>query len=220
MEGNKIYRTPIIQKKPILGYLEDYAFVIQAFIKLYQASFDEKWIETAKDLLIYTIENFFDDREGFFFYADKNTVQLIATKKEVFDNVIPSSNAIMAENLYLLGLLYDNDEFADIAQRMVNQMKKLTTTEPEYTTYWASVFLMISQPIAEIVIVGHDLIEIRDKINVRYHPNKIFCGTNISSQLPLLKGRKNLKDNTIYVCFNKSCKLPVHSAEDALEQLK
>jgi uncharacterized protein YyaL (SSP411 family) len=220
MEGNKVYRTPIIQKKPILGYLEDYAFVIQAFIKLYQASFDEKWIVRAKDLLIYTIENFFDDQEGFFFYTDKNTVQLIATKKEIFDNVIPSSNAIMAENLYLLGLLYDNDEFTDIAERMVNQMKKLITAEPEYASYWASLLLMVSQPMAEIAIIGHDLNEIRDKINVRYHPNKIFCGTRVSSQLPLLKERKNLKDNTIYVCFNKSCKLPVHSAEDALEQLK
>jgi uncharacterized protein YyaL (SSP411 family) len=79
---------------------------------------------------------------------------------------------------------------------------------------------MISQPMAEIALFGPDLIQIRDKINSKYHPNKIFCGTRTSSQLPLLKDRKNLKDNTIYVCFNKSCKLPVHSADDALELLK
>ncbi len=220
IDDNEVYRTSIKGKRPILGYLEDYAFIIQAFIKLYQANFDEKWIEMAKKLTVYTINNFFDYKEGFFFYTDKNATQLIATKKEIFDNVIPSSNSIMAENLYLLGLLYDNDEYRDIAERMVNQMKKLITTEPEYASYWASVFLMISVPMAEIAIIGPDMIKIRDKINTRYHPNKIFCGTMSSSQLPLLRARKNLKDNTIYVCFNKSCKLPVHSAEDALEQLK
>ena len=95
MDDNVIYRTPINDKRAILGYLEDYAFVIQAFIKLYQANFDEKWIDIAKKLTVYAINNFFDDKEGFFFYTDKNSSQLIATKKEIFDNVIPSSNSIM-----------------------------------------------------------------------------------------------------------------------------
>jgi uncharacterized protein YyaL (SSP411 family) len=220
IDNNKVYRTPVKDKRPIMGYLEDYAFIIQAFLKLYQASFDEKWLGMAKELMAYSIENFFDDREGFFFYTDKNAKQLIAAKKEIFDNVIPSSNSVMAENLYLLGILYDNDEYGDIAERMVNQMKKLITTEPEYASNWASVFILISVPMAEIAIIGPDMINIRNKINKQYHPNKIFCGTMSSSKLPLLRERKNLKDNTIYVCFNKSCKLPVHSAEDALEQLK
>jgi uncharacterized protein YyaL (SSP411 family) len=78
---------------------------------------------------------------------------------------------------------------------------------------------MLALPIAEIAIVGENASEIRDEMNERYHPNKIFCGTKFSSDLPLLKGRKNLKDNTIYVCYNKSCKLPVHTAEEALQLL-
>jgi len=220
LEDNTLYRTSKMQKKPIPGYLEDYAFVINAFIKLYQSNFDEKWISHAKELSEYTIANFFDEREGFFFYSDKNAMQLIATKKEIFDNVIPSSNSIMAENLYLLGLIYDNDEFLKIAESMIRQMKKLITAEPEYTSYWAGVFLMMSQPMAEIAVIGPDMDQIRDEINVKYHPNKIFCATRKSSQLPLLKDRENLKENTIYVCFNKSCKLPVHSADEALELLK
>ncbi len=220
IEDNKVYRTSRMQKKPIPGYLEDYAFVINAFIKLYQANFDEKWIRHAKELLEYTIKNFFDEGEGFFFFSDKNAMQLIATKKEIFDNVIPSSNSIMAENLFLMGLIFDNDEFSNMAEGMISRMKKLITAEPEYASYWAGVFLMISQPMAEIAIIGPELDQIRNKINVKYHPNKIFCGTRTSSQLPLLKDRKNLKENTIYVCFNKTCKLPVHSADDALELLK
>jgi uncharacterized protein YyaL (SSP411 family) len=78
---------------------------------------------------------------------------------------------------------------------------------------------MMTHPMAEIAIIGNEVNEIRDQINKQYHPNKIFCGTTSSSELPLLKGRKNLNRNTIYVCYNKTCKLPVYTAQEALQLL-
>jgi uncharacterized protein YyaL (SSP411 family) len=215
----QLFRTSKDYCRSVPGYLEDYAFVIQAFIKLYQATFNESWLLKTRELLEYAIENFYDSDESFFFYSDKTTSQLIASKKEIFDNVIPSSNAVMAENLFLMGLLFDQDNYINMAKGMVGRMKKFLMTDLEYSSYWGSVYLMLALPIAEIAIVGENASEIRDEMNERYHPNKIFCGTKFSSDLPLLKGRKNLKDNTIYVCYNKSCKLPVHTAEEALQLL-
>jgi len=220
INGNQLFRTPMESKPLISGYLEDYAFVIQAFIKLYQATFSEEWLLRAKELMMYTAEHFYDEKEGFFYFTDKNEPQLIATKKEIFDNVIPSSNAVMAENLFLMGLLLDIEKFMDMAERMVSQMKRMIISDTEYTSYWATVFLMMSQPMAEIAILGKDMLSIRASINHQYHPNKVFCGTAESSGLPLLKDRPNLKDNTIYVCYNKTCKLPVHTADEALERLQ
>ena len=167
----------------------------------------------------YVIDSFYDDREGFFFYSDKNTKQLIAAKKEIFDNVIPSSNAVMAENLFLVGLLFDEETYIALAERMVLKMKRLITTDLEYTSYWGSVLMMMSNPIAEIAIVGRDIHKLRTEFNTIFYPNKIFCGTETASQLPLLRDRKNLKNNTIYVCYDKSCKLPVHTIEEALQLL-
>jgi len=219
VRDKQLFRISVTNSKPVPGYLEDYAFVIQAFIKLYQATFDESWLLKAKDLLEYTLDNFYDANEGFFFYSDKNTRQLIALKKEIFDNVIPASNSVMAENLYLLGLIFDDGSLITKAEEMIKRMKKFLETEPEYSSNWGNVYLMMTHPMAEIAIIGNDANEIRDRIHKKYHPNKIFCGTISSSELPLLKGRKNLNRNTIYVCYNKTCKLPVHTAEEALQLL-
>ena len=78
---------------------------------------------------------------------------------------------------------------------------------------------MMNNPMAEIAIFGKDSTVICNKLNRKYHPNKVLCGTKTKSNIPLLKHRKNLNNNTIYVCYNKSCKLPVHTAEDALQLL-
>ena len=212
-------RTSSQYNRSIPGCLEDYAFVIQAFIKLYQVLFDESWLKRVKELLDYTIDNFFDSREGFFFYTDKNARPLIASRKELLDNVIPASNSVMAENLFLSGLIFDEEDYTQKATEMTNHMKKLLFAEPEYAANWGSVFLMLNQPFAEIAIIGTDYKEIRDRINKKYHPNKLFCGAKSTSELPLLKGRKNRDRNTIYVCYDKSCKVPVNTAQEALKLL-
>lgn len=219
LRQGQLFRTSVESSQPVAGYLEDYAFVIQAFNNLYQVTFDESWLTRAKELLEYTLENFFDLKEGFFYYSDKNTKQLIAAKKEIFDHVIPSSNSVMAENLYLLGMIFDEANYIEIARGMVNRMARLIESEPEYASNWGSIYLRMTHPMAEIAIIGQDASHIRDQINRRFHPNKICLGTGSSSELPLLKGRKNIKDNTIYVCYDRTCKLPVHSAKEALELL-
>jgi uncharacterized protein YyaL (SSP411 family) len=215
----QVFRTPGAYSRTIPGYLEDYAFVIQAFIKLYQVTYDESWLFKARELMNYGIESFYDEKEGFFFYSDKNTRPLIATKKEIFDNVIPSSNAIMAENMYMLGLLFDEESYNEKAEQMVLGMNRLIMTDLEYTSYWGLVLLMMQHPMAEIAIIGKDIDTLRKKINKIYYPNKIICGTETSSDLPLLRERRNLKSNTIYVCYDKTCKLPVHTAQEALKLL-
>ena len=62
----------------IKGYLDDYAFTIDAFCALYQASFEQKWLDLSVMLTDYTIENFYDPAEELFFYTDKNAELLIS----------------------------------------------------------------------------------------------------------------------------------------------
>jgi uncharacterized protein YyaL (SSP411 family) len=89
-------------KATIHGLLDDYAFTISAFIELYQATFNEKWLYKSK-LNDYAITHFYDSKSGMFFYTHNNHSNLIARKMEVADNVIPSSNSEMAKSI-LLGL--------------------------------------------------------------------------------------------------------------------
>ncbi len=94
-------------KLPLDGFLEDYAFLIEALIALYQATFDEKWIYQAKELTDYTIDHFYDDQSGMFYFTSKESKDLIARKFEVTDNVIPASNSSMAKSLLVLSLIFE-----------------------------------------------------------------------------------------------------------------
>jgi uncharacterized protein YyaL (SSP411 family) len=203
------------------AYLEDYSWVIHAYTSLYQSTFDEQWLRRAASLTNYVIDNFFDESEGMFFYTDKNGEKLIARKKEVFDNVIPASNSVMANNLHVLGILLDNASYTKTSSEMLARMEQLLTESTSYLTNWGMLFTAKTSATAEIVIVGDDYMQFRDAIAAKHIPNKVLMGSKTESTLPLMEGKSALSGKTtIYVCYNKTCKLPVNSVEEALEQLK
>ncbi|MDZ7606222.1 MAG: thioredoxin domain-containing protein [Cyclobacteriaceae bacterium] len=204
----------------IPAFLDDYAFTIDAWLHLYQVTLDEKWLDLAHALLKYAIAHFYDPEEGLFFYTDDSAEKLIARKKEVFDNVIPASNSAMAINLYFFGILFDKDEYLKMSDDMLAKFSGLIQAEPQYLCHWGTLFAYRTSPLAEIAIVGPDAQSTIIKFENRYIPNKIIMGGNTDSSLPLLRGKEALSGkNTIYVCYDKSCKLPVHSTEEALRQI-
>jgi uncharacterized protein YyaL (SSP411 family) len=215
-----LYRTAVQSNRPIPGYLEDYAFVIRGVLSLYQATFDESWLEWANDLVQYAIRHFYDENENLFFFGKKDSSKLIARKKELFDNVIPSSNSEMGINLFQAGLLLDERKYSEIAEKMIQRILKLLYTEPEYLSNWGNLYLMFANPFAEIAITGENSLVMKNRLSKYYMPNRIFCGTASESELPLLKEKKLTDPATIYVCYNKTCKLPVHSVEEALKLIR
>lgn len=208
-------------KGSITGYLEDYAAVIQGLLALYQCSFDESYLSEAKKLMAYTIEHFYDLEEEMFFFTDNSSEKLIARKKELFDNVIPSSNSIMASNLYFLGIILDNNDYLDISDKMLARVKSLIVSEPSYLANWATLYAYRAVPTIEIAIVGEEAFNFKKELDEYFLPNKVVCATKEESELPLLEDRIAIEDKTtIYVCFNRTCKLPVHTLEEAIEQIK
>ena len=106
-------------KASINALLDDYAFTIAAFIELYQATFDEKWLTEADKITGYALEHFFDPISKMFFYTHNQYANLIARKMELSDNVIPSSNCEMAKNLFLLGHFLGKDDYINKAKQML-----------------------------------------------------------------------------------------------------
>jgi uncharacterized protein len=202
----------------IKGFLEDYATVIEAYLNLYQATFDENWLYLAEKLSLYVCQNFWDEDDQLFFFTDKNAENLIVRKKEIFDNVIPASNSMMAQNLYTLGLILDREDFTELSKLMLAKMKDLLSKNVDYLTNWACLATQTVSPTAEIALVGKDFLKFRKEIDSRYYPNKILSGTQKESQLPLLENRTSKPDETlIFVCYNKTCQLPVKSVEEAVK---
>jgi len=204
----------------IKGFLEDYATVIDAYLNLYQATFEENWLHLAEKLSLYVCQNFWDEEDQLFFFTDKNAENLIVRKKEIFDNVIPCSNSMMARNLYTLGLILEREDFKDLSKLMLAKMKDLLLKNVDYLTNWSCLATQMISPTAEIALVGRDFLKFRKEVDSRYYPNKILTGTSSESQLPLLENRVVKSDETlIFVCYNKTCQLPVKTVEEVFLQL-
>jgi len=220
-EGNKLCHNYKNGKATIDGFLEDYALLISALIRLYEVTFTEEWLQQAKRFTEYTLSHFQDPEDGMFFFTDKTSEKLIARKKELFDNVIPSSNSVMAANLHKLGLYFDNDNYSQTADKMLHTITPLLLKEPSHLSNWAILYFTNLTPTAEVAIVGKQVPEMREELSAFYLPNMILMGSNHKSSLPLLTDKVPVNGKTtIYVCYNKTCQLPVHSPAEALEQLK
>ena len=219
-ESNEIMRNYKNKKATIHGLLDDYAFTISAFIDLYQATFDEKWLYKAKALNDYAITHFYDRKSGMFFYTHNNHSNLIARKMEIADNVIPSSNSEMAKNLLFLGLYFDNADYSQKSKQMLTNVQKDIHNDIQYYSNWGRLEMLFIKPPYEIAIVGSDFENTKKAFDKKYLPNAIFLGGKTEGTLALLEG-KLVKDETfIYVCQNKSCQRPTTAFAEAMKQLK
>lgn len=220
IQGNTLFRSYKAKRSPTVGFLDDYAFYIQAMTKLYQVTFDERWLYRAAEILEHTIDQFFDKQDGFFFYSSEQGEKLISRKKEIFDNVIPSSNAVMAQNLNYLGSFFDRDDWKEIARAMAESLSHIIKNEPAYMSHWAIVFTEIKKGLAEIAFTGKDITTLRADFLREYLPFSLLQGTEEKSDLPLLKDKVAIQGKpTIYVCYNKTCRQPVHTVNEAKLQL-
>lgn len=200
------------------GFLDDYAFMISAMVRLYEMTFDEKWLDYGKTLADFSIANFKDKKSGMFFYTSSKGEQLVARKMEVNDNVIPSSNSEMARGLFQLGTLLDSNSYKKVSEQMLLNVQSNFATYPSGYSNWAILMMEMAYPYYEIAITGKEWKSKVKALNQHYIPNKILMGGEKGS-IPLLEG-KFIGATTIFVCVNKSCRMPVEEVSEALEQMK
>lgn len=194
-------------KSTINGYLEDYAFVIAAFISLYEVSFDEKWLHYAKLLTDYSLEHFYDEKSGFFAFTSNLDEALITSHFETEDNVIPASNSVMGKNLFQLGIYFENSFYEQVSQRMLQHIFS-TIEYPSAYSNWMDLALNYSEQNKELAICGDLALEYCSKINGWYLPNIILAGTTEVASLPFLKNRFVDDQTLFYLCQNKTCSSP------------
>ncbi|MFC4211113.1 thioredoxin domain-containing protein [Pedobacter lithocola] len=213
-----LYRNYKNGKATIIGFLDDYAFLIEALIALYEYDFDERWINEAKAFSDYVLENFTDAESPMFFYTSVKSERLIARKHEVMDNVIPAANSVMAQNLKKIGLLYDLEHYAEKSAEMLAAVHPKIKTYGSAYSNWAIQLLNEVYGINEIAITGLENDVVKLELSNHYIPNKITLG-GTESTLPLLKGKQS-NETKIYICRNKVCQLPVKTVEEALGYLE
>lgn len=217
-EDGGLFHTYKKGESKIDGFLEDYCFTITAFIKLYEATFDEGWLTKANQLMQYTIAHFHDEKSGMFFFSSDTEKQLIARKMEISDNVIPSSNSAMAKALISLGTLSNKPEYVKMANQMISNIYDGMESYGSAYSNWGIAAMHLIYPYYEVAITGKDWKTKRSELSKNYLPNKLLMG-GTKGTLDLLQG-KFVGETTIFVCVNKACQLPTSDVSTAIKQIK
>lgn len=221
MQGGQLWHSYRNGQLGPAGYLADYAWVARALISLYQATFEAHWLYKAEALVQHAMAQFWDEQAGLFYFTAQHAERLIARPKEIFDNAIPSSNAVMAHNLFYLGILLAKEIYATTARQMLSQMASLLHQAPGQLSHWASLYILHLQPIKTVAILGPQCKAWARAIRQHYHSNSVLLAGAVEERnLPLLMDKKiNKGKTTMYVCHGNVCQAPVHGVEEALHQL-
>ncbi len=215
----QLFRNYKSGKVSINGFLSDYSFTIEAFIALYETTFDESWLNKAEILAVYVKEHFMDDESGMFYFTSDIDDSLITRKIELSDNVIPASNSSLAKGLFKLANYFNNVEYKNLAEQMVKKNESSFRANPLYHSNWGILMMNFAYPSYEVAIIGSNYESLRSKLSSKFYPNILLMGTEEESNLELLHNKLVRNKTMIYVCEDKNCKLPVEDIKDAEKQL-
>ncbi|MFC6097320.1 thioredoxin domain-containing protein [Flavobacterium qiangtangense] len=216
-EGNLLHNYKD-GKSSINGYLEDYCFVIEAFISLYEVTLQEKYLTDAKQLADYCFDHFFDSNQEFFSFTSNLDEKLITNHFEIEDNVISASNSVMANNLFKLSIYFKNSYYEEVSSKMLDKILP-NVDYPSAFANWLQLFLNFSEENRELAICSENALEDALKFQKQYIPNVLIAGTSRESSLPFLKNRFIENQNNYYLCQNKTCDLPENNLESIFEKL-
>lgn len=219
-ETGGLFRCHTKGRSHISAFLEDYATTIDAFLALYEVTFEEKWLNQAKNMLDYTRVHFWDQKSGLFFFTSAAENFLIRKTIEVFDDVIPASNAIMAHNLWKLHKFFPLHGYGSMAKQMVTTVQGYFNQNAQGVAHWLPLVLYQNQPFYEIAVVGENYKTLGRELNRHYTPNSLLAGAQKEGNLPLLKARYVEGKTTVYICREGICQQPVATTAAALECIR
>lgn len=216
----KLYRTYKNKCAKIDGFLEDYAFTIEALINVYLISQNQEFLNKAYNLCELTLSLFQNKESDFLFYTNNLSTDLILRTSEISDNVIPSSNSQMAHNLFMLGNYFGNTEWINRSKKMLSNLLEEFKNYGAGYSHWGSLALCYSYPFKEISIVGKHVNENLIQLYKHGVTNAIFTVSETNSDLPFLKNRYVENQTLFYVCENNTCYSPTKSLAETILQLE
>jgi len=199
------------------AFLEDYAFLAKSSLSLYEVTLDTVFFNWSKELMHSAMAKYRDE-SGMYTYTE-STDGLISKIINIPDDVLPSANAIMAELHLKIGHMEYNKALLEKADLMLHVVGKDVEENLSFHASWGSLWATSAYPFLEVVVVGENAKDIIAEIDNFQLPNTMLIGTEEKNELAVFKGRYVEGETLIYICQNKTCKLPVRSVEDFLNQM-
>jgi len=207
------------------AYLEDYAFLIEGLVTLFETTGESRWLNEALTLTKKMVEEFWDDEGGGFFFTGKSHESLIVRSKDYFDNATPSGNSVAALVLLRLATLTDNENYRNLAIAVLREVGDQIRRYPSGFGYALSAADFLLSTPKEVAIIGKDAADIRpllDETWRQYLPNKVVAPSFSAeiATIPLLENRPLVNGlATAYVCEKYTCQQPVTDASALRNQL-
>jgi uncharacterized protein YyaL (SSP411 family) len=211
-------------KARVLGMLEDYAYLTDGLLSLWEATFESQWLDECARLCREMLELFSDESGAGLFSTGRDHEQLIVRQKEVVESATPSPMAVAALTLQRLGALTGNQDYAteggNILRLAHHYMERAPRAVPSYLSaldFW------LSTP-KEIVISARDApasTELFDTVWQTYLPNRVVAASPPGLDSPLMEGKSPIDGRpTAYVCERYVCKAPTTDADELMAQLQ
>jgi uncharacterized protein YyaL (SSP411 family) len=202
------------------AYLEDHAFLLEALLTLYEATFDTRWFTEARALADTMIERFGDDEKGGFFETSSDHERLVARRKDLEDHPIPSGNASAAYGLLRLAALTGEHDYEARAVAVLRLLHELAPQHPQAFGHLLQALDFHLSAVQEGALVGDDLRPLERVVRGAFRPHLVLAGSSGQANgVPLLEGRSPVDGRpAAYVCEHFACKAPVTTPDD-LERL-
>jgi uncharacterized protein YyaL (SSP411 family) len=196
------------------GYLEDHAYLVEALISLYEATFEPRWFAAARELADFTIAHFEDEERGGFFETADYHERLVARRKDLEDNPIPAGNSSFAYGLLRLALLTGEYEYERRALGVFRLLHKVAFQHPHAFAHLLQAMDFHLAPVKEVALVGEDVGSLERVVRGRFRPHIVLAGGN-GDVVPLLEGREPVDGRAAaYVCERFACQRPVTEPEE------
>ena len=219
-------------KAGLPAHLDDYAFFVWGLIDLYEATFDDHYLNQAIELTDTMIKHFWDNKNGGFFMTADDGEKLLIRSKTVYDGAIPSGNSVAALNTIRLARMTGNADYETRCHQTLRAFSGSVGSHPAGHAQLLIVLDFAVGPAYEVVICGEkgsrNVNEMLSAIHRNFIPNKVLLFKNdsltpppITQIAPFTKAMKSIDDKgaTVYVCENFTCKLPTTDIKTMLASL-
>jgi uncharacterized protein YyaL (SSP411 family) len=216
-DDGRLLRTYNAGQAKLNAYLEDHAFLVEALLTLYEATFETRWFHAARELADSMIDRFADPDGGGFFQTSIDHEQLVTRRKEVDDSPIPSGQSSASFGLLRLAALTGEARYEEAGLGVMRLFSDLLRRSPLAFGHLLQALDFHLSPTKEVALVGADTRALERVVRARFRPHVVLAGgdgTNAEA-VPLLEGRVPLDGRAAaYVCERFTCKHPVSEPEE------
>ena len=213
-------------KSKLNAYLDDYAYLVNAIVDVFETTGKADYLNFAAELSDYLIDHFWDDRSGNFFFTADDHEKLIIRPKSNYDLSMPSGNSVTANAFLRLYQITQEEKYHKITQKILETQAGMAAENPFAFGYLLNVLYLDIQKPTEITILNPQNAELVSKLSKKFLPESIIVTIHQEDELNLLSkfsffaGKEFLTDQTtVFVCKNFSCSLPLTSLTEIEEHV-